>query len=197
MNITSFAFLAASAATEPLFDYKIAYVVCLVLGILLFALAVAFFFIFNIPKVIQFKTGTGAKQTVKRMKEINAQTGKLSNKDKYMISAEGHTDETVPEGANKSDIDVAFKPAANVKVSPAKETKRTEKADTGNSGNNLTTVLGQNETTIASDAAETTVLSGEIAADNTPAQEYGYKRETQGRFDVSFTLKFTHSDEII
>ncbi len=199
MNI-SLTFLAAAAVNEPLFDYKTAYVVCLVLGILLFALAVTFFFVFNIPKVIQFKTGTGAKQTIKRMKEINASTGRLSNKDKYMIAAEGNTAETAPlPGENQSDIDQVFKPA-NVSVAPAQQTGSASvpatETNTGNSGGNLTTVLGQSETTILSSGGETTVLTGEIAAD-TPSAEYSYKRETQGRFDVGFTLKFTHSDEII
>ncbi len=57
--------------------YHTGYLVCLILAILFLALSVFLFFKFDIRKIIDIKTGRGAKRSIQKMEEINARTGKL------------------------------------------------------------------------------------------------------------------------
>lgn len=57
--------------------YHTGFVVCLILAGLFFTLSVVLFFKFDIRRIIDMKTGRGAKKTIQKMEEINAKTGKL------------------------------------------------------------------------------------------------------------------------
>ena len=57
--------------------YHAAFIAFLVLAVVLFIASVVLFFKFNIRRIFDMKTGRGAKKTIQRMKELNAQTGKL------------------------------------------------------------------------------------------------------------------------
>lgn len=57
--------------------YHTGYLVCLVLAVLFLALSVFLFFKFDIRRIVDMKTGRGAKKSIKKMEEVNARTGKL------------------------------------------------------------------------------------------------------------------------
>lgn len=57
--------------------YHMAFIVFLILAILFFIISVILFFRFNIRGIFDMKTGRGARKTIQKMEELNAQTGKL------------------------------------------------------------------------------------------------------------------------
>ena len=167
------------------------FIVCLVLGIVCLALAVLFFFLFDIPNVYLVKTGKGARRTIKKMEEINAETGRLRRvNEEYMVSAVG-TGTTAETGEQRRDpnVNIPFKPVdENIVKSKDQVGKKHQE------GENQTTVLGQQGSTLLS-TNETTVLNADML--NNETNVYTYTRETNGRFDVTFKLIYTHSDELI
>ena len=173
----------ADVAAAGGFDADLAFKICLGLGILFLVLAVLFFFLFDIPKVYLIRTGKGARKTIKKMEEVNAETGRLRrvNED-YMLGTDapmtGDMGQTPSHDISSSSTDPVHTP-------PPQEM----------TGGNATTVLGRNETTILS-GSETTVLNNTMAVGGN-TQKYSYSRKTNGRFDIVFEVKHTHSDEII
>lgn len=146
--------------------------VCFIVGCFLLALAILFFFLFDIPGVFLLRTGKGVRKTIKKMKEINAQTGRLRNiKNDYMISQSG---EITGETSNPTE-------PLQQQSQPAE-------------GGSATTVLSPTETTLLQQSNETTVLSSTVTAETGTVE---YKRETSGRFDIVYNLMLIHSDEII
>ena len=160
--------------------WQLLFVILLVAGIICFVLAVLFFFLFDIPGVYLLKTGKGARKTVKKMEEINAETGRLRKQNEYMVSQVGT--------GTTAETEESMDPALN---QPFQTTSATV-----DNGENQTTVLGQIESTIMANN-ETTVLNASAEYADQTTNTYVYKRETDGKFDVTFSLMYTHSDEII
>lgn len=160
--------------------WQLLFIILLVAGIICFVLAVLFFFLFDIPGVYLLKTGKGARKTVKKMEEINAETGRLRKQNEYMVSqvATGTTAET------------------GETMDPALHQPFQATSATVENTENQTTVLGQIESTIMANN-ETTVLNASAEYADQASNEYVYKRETDGKFDVTFSLIYTHSDELI
>ncbi len=176
--------IMAEAAGTSSNIWQLLFIILLVAGIICFVLAVLFFFLFDIPGVYLLKTGKGARKTIKKMEEINAETGRLRKVNEYMVSqvATGNTAETGEQ----------MDPALH---QPFQATSAT--VDNASSeGGNQTTVLGQNGSTVMA-SNETTVLNANAEYADAADNSYVYKRETNGKFDVTFSLVFTHSDEII
>ncbi|MBE6707677.1 MAG: hypothetical protein E7578_00360 [Ruminococcaceae bacterium] len=176
MNSSMLIFKNAAAAEAGGFA-STAFVICLVLGCVCLALAVLFFFIFDIPRVYLVRTGKGARKTIKKMEEINAQTGRLRRvNEEYMLS------EDAPLTG-----DIGHTPSHDISSTPQMQ---------GGAEGNATTVLGQQiETTVLSNN-ETTVLNGGVQ-NNAVSSAYSYQRKTSGKFDVVTNIVMTHSDEII
>ena len=180
--------IVLAAANGSSFDAGLFSVICLVLGIIFLILSILFFFLFDIPKLFLLKTGKGARQTVKKMKEINAQTGRLrKNDDKYML----HTDVVTTDEMRKKPHPEMHKPFA-----PANSETQGTTQPLSNTPNDQTTLLGRTETTILA-SNDTTVLSGNLAADVEQVSEYTYKRSTNGRFETTYKQMFVHADETI
>ena len=175
--------MAEAAGTDSNI-WQILFIVLLVAGIICFVLAVLFFFLFDIPGVYLLKTGKGARKTVKKMEEINAETGRLRKQNDYMVSQVGSG--TTAETGETMD------PALNQPF----QSSSTTVENTSSEGGNQTTVLGQSGSTVM-DNNETTVLNATAEFADASTSTYQYKRETDGKFDVTFSLMFTHSDEII
>lgn len=57
--------------------YHTGFIVCLILACVFFAAAAIMFFKFDIRRIIDMKTGRGARKSIQKMEEINAKTGKL------------------------------------------------------------------------------------------------------------------------
>ncbi len=176
--------IMAEAAGKSSNIWQLLFIILLVAGIICFVLAVLFFFLFDIPGVYLLKTGKGARKTVKKMEEINAETGRLRKVNEYMVSqvATGTTAET-GETMDPALHQPFQATTANVENAPAE-------------GANQTTVLGQSGSTVMANN-ETTVLNANAEYDGPVDNAYSYKRETDGKFDITFNLMFTHSDEII
>ena len=169
--------LAAGTMSQT---YSLLYIICLVLGIVCFALAVLFFFVFDIPGIFRMKTGKGIKQQEKRMAKNNSRTARLRK--------------TAPS-LSQTDVNEAVSAPRKIAnpVTPPPAQQMSNAADAG------TTVLGQVETTFLREN-ETTVLdasmSGEIIINNNKAAEKK-KRSTTGRFDISYELMMIHTDEFV
>lgn len=71
------------------FNADMAFKICLIIGILLFAATVICFFVFNIPQIFMIKTGRGEQKAIKKMNDVNAATGRLRGShsfDEFMNS---------------------------------------------------------------------------------------------------------------
>ena len=207
------------------FDANIAFIVCLVLGILFLVLAVLFFFVFDIPNVYLIRTGKGARKTIRKMEEINAETGRLRrNKEEYTLNSDvpitgemGNTpsyplhnqgqhqpaqqyqqpaQSQSPQQVNGTQVLSHVNETEVLSYSqPAPQQNDVQYPERGSGdGNNLTTVLGPSETTLLRNS-ETTVLSQDML--NNTASQYVYRRQTTGRFVVTYNLMLVHSNEII
>ena len=178
------------------FDANIAFIVCLVLGILFLVLAVLFFFVFDIPNVYLIRTGKGARKTIRKMEEINAETGRLRrNKEEYTLNSDvpitGEMGNTPSYPLHNQG---QHQPAQQYQQ-PAPQQNNVQHPERGfGDGNNLTTVLGPSETTLLRNS-ETTVLSQDML--NNTTSQYVYRRQTTGRFVVTYNLMLVHSNEII
>lgn len=69
--------------------------VAIVAAILFFVLAVLFFFLFKIPQIYMIKTGKAQRKTIKQMRAINAETGRLNNAGTGMTGIFGSSSELV------------------------------------------------------------------------------------------------------
>ncbi|MBQ3101161.1 MAG: hypothetical protein IJC50_09235 [Clostridia bacterium] len=180
--------IVLAAASGAAFDAGLFSVICLVLGIIFLILSVLFFFLFDIPKVFLLKTGKGARNTVKKMKEINAQTGRLrKNDDKYML----HTDVVTTDEMRKKPHPEMHKPFVAANSGTQGNTQPLADAP-----KDQTTLLGRTETTVLA-SNDTTVLSGNLADVGPQVSEYNYKRSTAGRFETTYKLMFVHAEETI
>lgn len=110
--------------------YHIAFIVFLILTIVFLIVSVILFFRFNIRGIYDMRTGRGARRTIQRMEEINAQTGKLRQD---LIT-------TTP---------VRLSPKDRISAPVTEERKETE----------LLADQGTEKTTLLQDYNQTTVLS--------------------------------------
>lgn len=177
---------------EQLIDlYHNAFVISLVLGLIFLALTVFLFFKFKIKKIIDMKTGRIEKQTIQRMEEVNALTGKLRHEP-----APSREVKPAPEGRIQYP-----------KTSPNLQVENQDYTTPLNGGSQETTLLNDSsETTLLSQEAETTVLSQ--VAQATAANPNGYTTElsyaTQvpekklpGTFKIEKELLWVHTEEVL
>ena len=161
------------------------FIIFLILGFVLLAVAVLMFFVFNIPEIITIKTGKGVKLTKKRMAERNSGTGKLRNA--YMVAET--SGQLAPKKTEKRSGKLSEKPA-DAQEPPQKVTQQLSDADAG------TGVLSLDGSTVEGNAG-TSVLTGNDSRSSEPVPEYRYTRTTNGLFRITYDLRFINSDEII
>lgn len=183
--------------------YHTAFVICLVLGILFLIIAVFMFFKFDIKKIVDMRTGRGAKKTIQKMEEINARTGKLRqdmvphtplrlNPDEritYPVTAANPTPPgiTPQRTAGQTESMQSSVSQQNV-TSPLANTMEAE----GSGETELLSGAGNEETTILYQESETTVLS-----ENMTQETQQRKLKLPGAFKIEKEIIWIHTNEIL
>jgi len=180
--------------------YHNAFIISLVLGLIFLALTVFLFFKFKIKKIIDMKTGRIEKQTIQRMEEVNALTGKLRQ-------------EPAP---SKEVVRAPQERIQYPKTSPNLQVENQDCTTPLNGGSQETTLLNNScETTLLSQEGETTLLN---CGDNTtaisqisemaPASEGNHpsgpsnvsqvpEKKLPGMFKVDKELLWVHTEEVL
>lgn len=157
---------------------------------LLFAAAIAIFFLFNIPKVFGEVSGLTARKSIENIRQQNEKTGNKAYKPSPINAERGKvTDKISPSGKLEQKV-------GNVGVSVG--TAKLRKADAANEIN------GNETTVLESTAAETTVLNA-VSADTSAAGTYNQVHADNYWVDksanigitVDFEIGFIGSTEII
>ena len=170
--------------------YHTAFIVFLILTILFLVVSVVLFFRFNIRGIFDMRTGRGARKTIQKMQEINAQTGKLRQ------DVVTHTPVNL-QGAERISA-----PPTEKRIKEAQETEALsnqgsqETALLSNQGSQETTRLsdqGSQETTLLHDYNETTVLSSELTKE-TPQPE---SKKLPGAFKIEKEIIWIHTEEML
>lgn len=159
--------------------YHTAFIVFLILTILFMVVSVVLFFRFNIRGIFDMRTGRGARKTIQKMQEINAQTGKLRQ------DVVTHTPVNL-QGAERISA-----PPTEKRIKEAQETEALS-----NQGSQETTLLsdqGSQETTLLHDYNETTVLSSELTKE-TPQPE---SKKLPGAFKIEKEIIWIHTEEML
>lgn len=159
--------------------YHTAFIVFLILTILFLVVSVVLFFRFNIRGIFDMRTGRGARKTIQKMQEINAQTGKLRQ------DVVTHTPVNL-QGAERISA-----PPTEKRIKEAQETEALS-----NQGSQETALLsnqGSQETTLLHDYNETTVLSSELTKE-TPQPE---SKKLPGAFKIEKEIIWIHTEEML
>lgn len=190
--------------------YHTAYLVFLILSVLFFILTIFMFFKFDIRKIIDMKTGRGAKKSIQRMEEINAQTGKLRQ------------DVADTPSRLKPEERISYPVTAqNLQVHAAVQNSRGEATGnggeiTGSSGMSVRSASitrpeqeknrqigeeGSQETTILNDSSETTLLYQDdpgttVLSENQMALGV-VKRKLPGSFHIEKEILWVHTKEAL
>lgn len=182
--------------------YHTAFVVCLVLGILFLIIAVFMFFKFDIKKIVDMRTGRGAKKTIQKMEEINARTGKLRqdmvphtplrlNPDERITYPVTAANPTPPGTAPKAEPGQTERMQSNV----SQQNVASQNVNTAADGSGETELLsnaGNDETTILYHESETTVLSA-----NMTQETQQRKPVLPGAFKIEKEIIWIHTNEIL
>ena len=160
--------------------YHTGFIVCLVLACVFFAVSVLLFFKFNIRRIIDMKTGRGAKRTIQKMEEINARTGKLRQD---MVS---HT----PSVLRPEDRIAYPVTAPNLNVQAEAASRNGGAA--GNSIGSAAPGTVSQETTVLNQSGETTVLSQNILD-----QAVQPEIKLPGPFKIIKEVMWVHTEEVL
>lgn len=153
--------------------YHNAYLISLVLGLIFLALTVFLFFKFKIKKIIDMKTGRIEKQTIQRMEEVNALTGKLRQEP-------APSKEIEPASENRIQYP---KTAPNLQVENQDYTTPLE----GDS----------QETTLLNNSSETTLLSQVNNVSESSNATQVPREELPGTFKIEKELLWVHTEEML
>lgn len=193
-------------------------VICTVLCVLFVILSIALFFIFKIPQVIGFLSGSTARKSVEMLEKVTAASGPLSRK----IGRTGRMDRKKAEHA-KSD---GNRKQADYDISQSEQNRIAQAEATGMPDSQGTTLLHENGTTILSgqnampqEAGATSVLNPEAGSTAllsegdpvimTPQMQYELgmgltssldnrnDKVIIGTFNILTDIVFTHSNETI
>ena len=185
---------ALGAAT--FLSFEVLFWVCLVIGILLLALAVVMFFVFDIPNIYMIKSGKGERQTVRRMKEINAETGRLRGDNKPILETD-YSNMTADISREKTSEKLKRQKKNAVEHAPQQEPVspvQTQQPDTPDApfSKGDTVMLGVTNAT--EDGEHLTTLLDENMSDTGDARYY---RRLSGSFVIEYNLMMIHSNEIL
>ena len=190
--------------TERLISiYHTGFIVCAILLVVGIALAVLFFFMFDIRNVYMIRTGRAKQKTIEEMQARNLKTGKLSTSAPYTDSGElRRKEEKRKTGAFKTGA-FRFPEKRKVTVEPPKESPVRPQTAPGSSPGE--TVL-LNETPAAANTAASAVRSAAVpsidpmatevlSADKKAAEPAATK--TGFRFTITERTIVTHTSESI
>lgn len=161
--------------------------VAFIVAAILFLVAVALFFLFNVPKVFGEVTGSTARKAIENIRQQNEQTGNKAYRPSPVNAERGRlTDKITPSGKLE-------KKNGNSGVSVGTEKLR---AAENNNSSQETNILSVNQgviTVLNEDTDETTVLSNAEVISDMPTQN----NINADDFFVEIELGYTESSEII
>lgn len=155
--------------------YHTAFIIFLILAIIFAVISVILFFHFNIRGIFDMRTGRGARKTIQKMEEINAQTGKLRQDvvmhTPIMLNAEDRISAppTEPMKGGEQETELLA------------ETQAEETA----------LLQGAEETTLLQGSEETTVLSA------APEEQQSEQKKFSGAFKIEKEIMWIHTDEML
>lgn len=173
--------------------YHAAFIAFLVLAVVFFVTSVILFFKFNIRGIFDMKTGRGARKTIQKMKELNAQTGKLRqdivSNTPVRLSSEERISAPPTEKRTDYFSGQQAQNGAAASVQPG-----TEDAWDGSQMTELLSYQGLDQTTLLHSYNETSDLPEEKAADDPqPEQE----TKLPGVFRIERSLMWVHTEEVL
>lgn len=173
--------------------YHAAFIAFLVLAVVFFVISVILFFKFNIRGIFDMKTGRGARKTIQKMKELNAQTGKLrqdvvSNTPVRLSSEERIS---APPTEKRADI---FPDQQIQNSSVTSVQQETEDVWDGSQKTELLSDQGLDQTVLLHSYNETSDLPTEKAADNPQPER---KTKLPGVFIIERNLMWVHTEEVL
>lgn len=159
-------------------EYRLLYLIFMATAIVLLIVAIVFFFVLKIPKVIGDLSGWTAKKGIENIRKKNEQSGKKTYKSSEINRSRGQlTDKISASGTLYKRGDES-----------AAHGMYTEKIATMElPGGNETTVLDSGETTLLQNN-ETTVLNSGETAEAIPFR---------GIFEIECSIIFIHTEERI
>lgn len=162
----------------------------------LFLLAVALFFLLDVPKLYGDVSGRTAKKAIEAIRQQNESTGNKAYKPSAVNAERGKlTDKITPSGKLESRTDGLAVSVGTEKFATAALASQT----------NETTLLetGANETTLLTAGNETTILTGALPTDSGETTMLVHENlqpevvVTDDSFEVDVEMSFTGSSEII
>lgn len=181
--------------------YHTAYIVCLVFAIVFLVLTVFLFFKFDIRKIIDIKTGRGAKRSIQKMEEINARTGKLRQDMVARTPSRLKAEDRITYPPTAENPKVHAQVAAQNAGTQGQKTVHISDP----SGSDYTQPLGgqgSENTTILSDSSETTILCQEdpettVLSQNPLVESQPEKKALPGMFKIEKEILWVHTKEVL
>lgn len=158
--------------------YHTGFIVCLVLACVFFVLSVVLFFKFDIRRIIDMRTGRGAKKTIQKMEEINARTGKLRQEMVSHTPSELRPEDRIAYPATAPNLQVqaevkAGAPAEAASTPVVTAATATPDATPMSAAASVPVVTTAGANGVAAGSAETEQLASEGAAQTTVLYETG------------------------
>ncbi len=196
--------------------YHTAYMVFLILSVVFLALTIFMFFKFDIRKIIDMKTGRGAKKSIQKMEEINAQTGKLRQDvadTPSRLSPEERI--TYPVTAQNLQVHAAVQDnRTNLQSHAAVQDNRNQMQTSAAMGVRSASITrpqpeksqqisddGSQETTLLNDSSETTLLYQEdpetTVLSGNPMAAGAIKKKLPGYFHIEKEILWVHTKEVL
>lgn len=173
--------------------YHAAFIAFLVLTVVFFVTSVILFFKFNIRGIFDMKTGRGAKKTIQKMKELNAQTGKLRQDVLSNTPVRLSSEERISAPPTEKRQD-AFPDQQMQNSSEASIQQEAEDVWDGSQKTELLSDQGLDQTVLLHSYNETSDLPPEKDADNPQPER---KAELPGVFRIERNLMWVHTEEVL
>ena len=170
--------------------YHMAFIVFLILAILFFIISVILFFRFNIRGIFDMRTGRGARKTIQKMEELNAQTGKLRQDVVYNTPVSLSPEDRIAFPPTERRLDAL----ANVQNAVSDEQPAYEQVYEDSQKTELLSEQGAGETTLLQQNNDNYNLSQEKAED-VPQPEKDVK--IPGVFKIEKNLMWIHTEEVL
>lgn len=169
--------------------YHIGFTVCLILSCVFFIVSVILFFKFDIRKIIDMKTGRGAKKTIQKMEEINAKTGKLRQDMVSHTPSVLRSEDRIAYPVTEANLDVQAE-AARQRNSGAG--RMSEDKNTAQNAYTESLEEGAQDTTLLCQSGETTLL-----AQNMQQQIQQREIKLPGAFKIEKEIMWIHTEEVL
>lgn len=184
--------------------YRMIFIVCAILSIVMLVVSIILFIALKIPTVIGDLTGANARKAIANIRSQNANAGDAANSGEASGRYRGALTDKITHSGN---LLRAFGGGDETSMMTSKiSTQKLMEDNVTTLLSNETTVLSNNETTVLNATAapvnETTVLSQEMVApveNVVPVAERAPMEMTalDNIFEIEFEITFVHTNEII